>query len=172
MQQIYPQQWLSLPKAIRNHLAVVFSIPRTGVTEVRDQEVVSDGYTAEDLKILSHKALCDWIGSEETFARAWEITLAKVHSELNPPIGIIKNVDGYPTIINIVEEKIKIEVEVDVESMKNVVVSVGDGEEKEVPKILFTHEEIPPKPEVPKPFCDKCSSKGVRHKNGCPNKTF
>ena len=90
MQQIYPQNWIHLSKETRNRLAEVFGLERTGVTEIKDQEVISDGYTVHDLKEITLEKMCAFIGSEETFGRAWEIVLAKVHSELNPPIGIIK----------------------------------------------------------------------------------
>ena len=82
--QIYPQQWIHQPKAVRVHLAKVFNIPHSGVTEIRDQEVVSDGYTMGDLKSISLEKMNEYIGSVETFGRAWEITLSKVNFELNP----------------------------------------------------------------------------------------
>ena len=49
MERIYPAVWLALPKETREHLAKVFGISASGITEVRDQSVVSDGFTVEDL---------------------------------------------------------------------------------------------------------------------------
>lgn len=68
----------------------MWKIPRSGVSEVRDQTVISDGHTYEDLLAITHERMNEYIGSEETFARAWEITVAKAYSELHPPIGVIK----------------------------------------------------------------------------------
>jgi patatin-like phospholipase/acyl hydrolase len=145
---IYPQQWLHLSKEVRLHLMKVFGIIRTGITEIRDQEVISDGFTADDLKAITLEKMCEYIGSQETFLRAWEVTLAKIHAELNPPIGEIRNVNGEGTIIDI-EEDIRVELpagEVTVEKSE----------------MTFTPE---------KPWCDTCTSKGVRHKLGCPKYT-
>lgn len=137
--------WLSLPRATRDHLIEVFGLERSGVTEIRDQDVVSDGYTIDDLRKISLEKMTEYIGSEETFSRAWEITLAKVHAELNPPVAEIRRVDGEPTIVDIVE-----------------VIEVPTGETVvEEVKVQFTPEEV-------KPFCDQCASKGVRHLKYCP----
>lgn len=103
MQQIYQQVWINLPKEIRLQLIKDFGLERTGVTEVRDQTLISDGFTNDDLKCISLEKMCEYIGSEETFIRAWEITLAKVHAILNPPIAIIQNVNGEPTAVDIEE---------------------------------------------------------------------
>lgn len=88
--KVVPQHWMLLPKDIRAHLAVVFNIRVSGVTEIRDQDVITDGRTINDLEALSLERMCDYIGSEETFARAFELTIAKAHAELHPPVGVIK----------------------------------------------------------------------------------
>lgn len=74
----------------RDRLAEVFNIERTGVSEIRDSQVVRDGRSDENLEAITLEKMNAYIGSEETFARAWELTCAKVRSELNPPIGIIQ----------------------------------------------------------------------------------
>ena len=148
MQQIFPQVWISLPKETRNHLAEVFSLNRSGVTEVRDQEIISDGYSAEDLKRISLENMCQYIGSQETFGRAWEITLAKVHSELHPPVGVIS---GPEIEITPAGENRTIE-----ETEK---VSMEDGS-----KVV----DDPKEGHEIKHWCDTCDSKGVRHKMYCP----
>jgi hypothetical protein len=89
MEQIYSQHWVSLPKEVRVHLISVFGLVRTGVTEVINQEVKSDGFTNDDLKGITLEKMNGYIGSTETFARAWELTLSKVNSELHPPVGEI-----------------------------------------------------------------------------------
>lgn len=81
--------WMLLPKETRTHLAYVFSIPVSGVTEIRDQEVITDGRTVVDLEALSADRMAEYVGSTDTFARLFELTMAKAHSELHPPVGVI-----------------------------------------------------------------------------------
>lgn len=81
-----PQLWMQLPKDVKHHLVGIFKIPRTGVTEIRDQDVIADGYSVEDLRAITLEKMIAYIGSEETFPRAWEITCSKANSELHPPI--------------------------------------------------------------------------------------
>lgn len=84
----------------------MWKIPRSGVSEIRDQEVVSDGHTYEDLLVITLDLMNRYIGSEETFARAWEVTIAKAFSELHPPVGIIqKNVEDMD-IADIVDDTV------------------------------------------------------------------
>lgn len=113
MDRIYQQHWITLPKEQREHLTKVFEVPMSGIKEIRDATVISDGHTNEDLKEITLEKLNAYIGSEETFPRAWEITISKAKYELNPPI---------------------------------LIGSLADS----------------------KPFCDSCTSKGVRHKKVCP----
>lgn len=89
-ERILPGQFMHLSREIREYLGHMWKIPRSGVSEVRDQTVISDGHTYEDLLAITHERMNEYIGSEETFARAWEITVAKAYSELHPPIGVIK----------------------------------------------------------------------------------
>lgn len=79
------QLWMLLDKDIRAHLVSVFGINKTGITEIRDQDIIADGYTNEDLKAITLEKMTAYIGSEETFPRAWEITCAKAKYDLNPP---------------------------------------------------------------------------------------
>jgi hypothetical protein len=100
--QIYPQQWMALTKPYREVLKKAFGISGPSApTEVRDNYVVTDGHTAEDLKAVTLEKMNEYIGSTETFGRAWEITIAKVHAELNPPIAEVKKIDGTPTFVNL-----------------------------------------------------------------------
>lgn len=85
MEKVYQQNWIDLPRDVRARLAQVFGLERTGITEVRDQTVVSDGYTNGDLQGITLDKMNQYIGSVETFPRAWEITLMKVKYELHPP---------------------------------------------------------------------------------------
>lgn len=87
-EKVYPHIWMALPKDIKDHLVTVFNIPRTGVSEIRDQQLVSDGYSIEDLQVITLPKMIEYIGSEETFPRAWELSCAKAKYELNPPMSL------------------------------------------------------------------------------------
>jgi hypothetical protein len=95
--RLTPQQFMQQSKDIRLYLGQMWKIPRSGISEIRDQEVLSDGHTYDDLKKITQELMCEYIGSEETFGRAWEITCSKAHSELFPPIGVIKANDNKKT---------------------------------------------------------------------------
>lgn len=82
------QLWMLLDKSIKNHLVKVFDIKRTGITEIRDQVLVLDGYSNDDLKAITLEKMNEYIGSQETFPRAWELTCAKAKYEINPPIDL------------------------------------------------------------------------------------
>lgn len=89
-EKITPQQFILLPKETREHLATVFNIPKSSHTEIRDSEVITDGRTMADLEAISKEKMAEYVGSDETFGRLWELTIAKAHSELHPPVGVIK----------------------------------------------------------------------------------
>lgn len=99
-ERILPAQFMHLNKEMREYFGHMWKLPRTGVTEIRDQEVISDGHTYEDLKVITHELMNSYIGSEESFARAWEISCAKAWSELHPPIGIIKAAEDVDEVEN------------------------------------------------------------------------
>lgn len=80
------QLWMLLDKPVRAHLATVFEIPMTGVREIIDDRVISDGYSNTDLQSITLEKMIAYIGSEETFPRAWEMSCAKANSELNPEV--------------------------------------------------------------------------------------
>lgn len=88
-QRILPGQFMHQPKEIREYLSRMWDLPRSGISEIRDQEVVSDGHTYEDLAVITLQKMTEYIGSEESFARAWELTCMKAHYELHPPVGVI-----------------------------------------------------------------------------------
>ena len=92
-QRIFPQQFMHLSQEMRTYFTQMWKIPRSGISEIRDQTVISDGHTYEDLAVITHELLNEYIGSEETFARAWEIACMKAYSELHPPVGVIKSRD-------------------------------------------------------------------------------
>ena len=61
-ERLTPGQWLMIPQDIRNKLVQLFSIPRSGYMDVRNLEVVSDGYTFDDLKAITTDKLKEYTG--------------------------------------------------------------------------------------------------------------
>lgn len=85
--KLYPQVWMSLPTEAKQVLIKYFGIKRTGMVEVFNSEVKSDGYTQQDLSVISVESMSSFIGAEEklSFHSAWELTLKKIEFILNPP---------------------------------------------------------------------------------------
>lgn len=88
-ERITVQQWMLLPRETRIVLAEAFNIPRTGITEIIDDRVVTDGHSNDNLMVITKEKMCEWIGSEETFHRAWEICISKANGIVNPPVNIM-----------------------------------------------------------------------------------
>lgn len=84
--------WTELSHPVRTKLVEVFGIVKTGISEVRDQTLISDGTTTDDLKVITAEKMAEYVGSDvadTSYARLWELTLAKVKYELNPPTVVI-----------------------------------------------------------------------------------
>lgn len=88
LEKIYPHIFIQVPKDLRDYIAKVFGVKQSGITEVRDSTVISDGRTVEDLSVINEETMEAYVGSKETFARLWEITISKAKSELYPPIPL------------------------------------------------------------------------------------
>lgn len=88
------QLWMLVPREERLRLAEVFELGKTGITEVRDQEVVTDGYNADDLSVITAERMASYVGSEESFPRLWELTVAKAKHEVHPPVGKLESEGG------------------------------------------------------------------------------
>ena len=161
MDKIYTNHWIELPTEVRSHLRKVFGLSKSGITEVRDQVLVSDGTTNDDLAVaFTKEKLCEYIGSDETFARAWEIAISKAKYEIDPPKMIvgefgIKEMKELDAII-----------EAGPEAMDNKPV-VAPSITNNLPV-----EPVATVPVTPTAFCDSCDSLGVRHKKDCPKKDF
>lgn len=104
MEKIYQQHWIDLSVETRQKLVEVFNIPKSGITEVRDQTVISDGHTNDDLNTITVEKMAEYVGSpaDLDFAVLWKITLSKIKSELHPPTleigtdGVIKDLLQLP----------------------------------------------------------------------------
>lgn len=137
MDKLYTQHWIELPKDIRAHLKKVFSISSTGLTEVRDQTLISDGTTNEDLaRAFTKESMTRYVGSDGTFPHLWTCTVSKANFEINPPMAIRDN----PQVP-----------ELDLSTMVPVPADILK-EIQEIPVIKW---------------CDFCDSKGVRHSKTC-----
>jgi hypothetical protein len=88
--------WMMLPAEERNVLVEHFDISKSGYTEVNDNRVVQDGFTSEDLKKLTSENMAEFVGdsADLPFPRLWELTVAKAHSIVNPPVGVMKSKDS------------------------------------------------------------------------------
>ena len=94
--------WLALSKEMRAQLAKDFNLVQSGGCEVFDNEVISDGYTINDLLGINRKTMETYVGSKEEWIKLWELTVSKAKSILYPPINLKEKVEE-----TIQEEKVK-----------------------------------------------------------------
>lgn len=162
MNKVYTQIWLDLPREIRDHLMKVFGIIKTGVAEVRDQTVVSDGVTNDDLSVISDAKMTEYVGSVEEFHKLWQLTVSKANYELHPPIDILDLADlGFKEVTN--EE---------FSSFQNAKPQLGiqtEDKTKELQEVNPSTPLISGIPEEKTKFCDSCDSKGGFHLKDCLN---
>lgn len=100
IEKLFQQQWIALPKDVRTQLISVFGLQRTGVSEVRDQTVISDGFTNADLEVVSKEKMAEYTGLplETSFMQLLEQTLAKVHLQLHPILEVPEEIKEALTI--------------------------------------------------------------------------
>ena len=85
--KLVPQQFMLLNKEMRDKLASVFKLKKSGITEILDQSVVRDGHTEEDLSNVTIDSMQEYTGSKETsFGKLWELTVSKTADELYPQV--------------------------------------------------------------------------------------
>lgn len=92
--KIPPQLWMLASHEERVHIAHAFDLKKTGITEIRDNDVISDGYNSDDLSAITSEKMSEYVGSEESFPRLWELTVAKARAELHPPVGVMRSENG------------------------------------------------------------------------------
>lgn len=93
VQRLLPGQLMQITREVREYLYLMWKIPKSGITEVLNESVIADGHTYDDLAVITLEKMCEYIGSEESFGRAWELTCAKAYADLHPPIGMIKGAE-------------------------------------------------------------------------------
>lgn len=87
--RVLPQLWMLVPSDERSELVAAFNLSRTGISEIRDEELISDGYCADDLAAITKERMEEFVGSkEDSFGRLWELTCAKARFLANPPMEI------------------------------------------------------------------------------------
>jgi len=92
-ERLYQNQWMSLPREIRLWLRAMFDIPQTNVVEVRDNTVLTDGVTNDDLKAITLEKLKEFTKQEGTFAQLFEIVTQKLQFELAVQNGSITKLE-------------------------------------------------------------------------------
>jgi hypothetical protein len=81
---IYTHIWMLVPHEERQVLVEAFDLSKSGRTEVRDSDVITDGYTNDDLAAITAERMAAYVGSDEPFMRLWELTVAKARSIVHP----------------------------------------------------------------------------------------
>ena len=86
--QIYQHLYIHLDREVREKLIKVFNIQKSGVSEILDQTLISDGVTNQDLSVITSKAMSEYLGvSEELpFSFLWEQVLSKISSKDEVPL--------------------------------------------------------------------------------------
>lgn len=119
--KVFVHLWMHLPKNERGRIAYVFDLNRSGISEVKDEQVITDGYCQADLLGITAEKMEEYVGSKESFNRLWELTCAKAHSECNPPVGVIvRNEDGDPEIKEVPPMNLKPQPEAVLDSTEDV----------------------------------------------------
>ena len=139
--------WLELSKPTRAKLAQLFGFTPHGTPSVsigaQGAVIIADEYSLQDLSVITLEKMQQLLNSDSTnFYELFNKIVENLDDLLNPKVASVKEING-----ELIIKEVKVE-----ES-----------------KITFTSEEPPVQKQ---PFCTLCNSLGVRHKNGCPNKTF
>lgn len=74
--------WLNLTIPQRTLLIMNFNIPKTGFTHVQDGQIISDGYTDQDLQTLTLQRLQEYLKTNENdFGSLLKATIEKLENE-------------------------------------------------------------------------------------------
>ncbi len=63
--QLTIPQWLQIPMSQRMKIVKIFNLPRSGGTVVQDNTVITDGYTHEDLALITVEKLQEYLKEKE-----------------------------------------------------------------------------------------------------------
>lgn len=139
--------WLALSPETRAKIAELYNIKKSGnvyvVNGPSGSEVQSDGYTYNDLSVITVESMQEITGSKsDNFYHLFKNIVAIVEEE-----GLLEELDTLDTLIETTEE------------------AILDNLEKEMEESTDL-KEIKEK----KKFCEHCDSKARFHKKGCITK--
>jgi hypothetical protein len=105
--QLTTTQWLGLPSDVRRQLVETFGIPRSQGTHIQDNDVISDGYTHEDLAHITVPVMQMYLNSKETdfFVLFHEVLdeLPVLHDQTEPIVSEIVEVKADGVVIDVVD---------------------------------------------------------------------
>ena len=133
--QVYAQNWMILPRDLRRHLALVFKIVPTGITEVKDNVVISDGFTNDNLKLIDAVKMAEYLKvplDMYDFAKLWELTLGHANHELHPVVVNMEGITIMPQEVSALSQSPVEELDKKVEATITTATSV---ELPEIPKL-------------------------------------
>lgn len=136
-QMVSRYHWLQLSNEQRNHLRLIFNIPKSGGVIMQDNKMMSDGSDENDLKAMNIETMQGFLRSKETsFEKLYNATIAAVDAliqdEKDTAIEQIKQTQSHKRM-----EDIELIVESTLETIaslpmdaqiriKNVLVSIAD----------------------------------------------
>jgi hypothetical protein len=84
MERIHKFQWMQVPKEVREKLIELFGLTRTSFSEIRDDVVISDGYSDDDLSLITKDKMCEITGlpCELSFSSLWEVMVVKLTNDV------------------------------------------------------------------------------------------
>jgi hypothetical protein len=83
---LYPHQWLHLTFDVKYWLGKQLGFSAQGERHVIDNQLVEDGFRAEDLAVVTTSKLQEWLGSKEKdFDVLWEMAVNRAKQALEPP---------------------------------------------------------------------------------------
>ena len=78
---ISQQEWVKVPHEVRLELVQEFGLKRSGIIQVFNNTLMSDGYSYEDLAPLTVERMQLYVGTRETdYFKLWEATTNKANS--------------------------------------------------------------------------------------------
>lgn len=86
-QSLIVPEWLQIEADTRRKLVNQFAIPKTGITEVQNSQLICDGVTEKDLKTLNIGKMIEYLGNDLSFYRdtlfneLLTLTIKKINGE-------------------------------------------------------------------------------------------
>jgi hypothetical protein len=107
--QIYSGMWIKLPLDVKNRIAEIFHVQKTGYSHVFDNKIVADGYTEEELSKINVSTMREYLVNRQfEFDRniddlfiLWNIIVSLITEDLKPAVSIKEEVKREGVDINI-----------------------------------------------------------------------